>query len=157
MLRAAIIGLLATVGLAPVAQAAQTSPLIGAWRVTSGHITTVGVPGDKTQPKIGYLIFTPEHRMVAIVADPDRKPATNDAEALALSRSIVAYTGKFDLTPDHYTIHVEFSSTMLQLDRPQVRYYKIDGDKLTITVPEAESMVTPGVRTSTTLTLVRDR
>lgn len=131
--------------------------LFGTWRVTSALVMTEGRERGKPQPKTGYLIFTTEPRIVALVAEPGRVPATNDTEALALARSMVAYTGTIELTPDQYTITLEFSSTMLSLDQKQIRFYRIDGDDLTITMPFHDSTVTPGVRTSTVLTAVRVR
>lgn len=131
--------------------------LIGTWRVTSALVQTEGREPGLPRPKIGYLLFTPEHRIVAIVGDPGRRVATNDAEELALARSLVTYTGKIEITRSQYIITLEFSSTMLSIDQKQTRYYRIEGDNLTITMPFHDSTVTPGVRTSTVLTAVRER
>jgi hypothetical protein len=46
---------------------------------------------------------------------------------------------------------------MLALDDPQIRYFKIDGDTLTISMPMKPSTVRPGVCDSTVLTAVRER
>lgn len=132
-------------------------PLIGTWKVVSALIRTVGVEGEQEQKKVGYLVFTPEHRIVAVVGDPDRKPATNDADALKLARSLVTYTGKVDIQPDRYVIDLEFSSSQLLLDQKQTRFYAIDGDTLTITAPTSPSTTTPGLLTSTHLVAIRER
>lgn len=133
------------------------SPIIGTWRVVSTVSRTLGVEGETRLATGGYLIFTPEHRVVAITVQPDRKPATNDAEALALARSMNVYTGKFDLAPDHYTVHLEFSSSQLNLDKPQVRYFRIEGDQLTVTTPMHDSNVAPGTQNQTILTAIREK
>ena len=133
------------------------SPLVGTWRVISTVSRTLGVDGEVALPTGGYIIITPEHRIVAVTVQPGRKPAKNDAEALALARSMTVYTGKFDLAPDHYTVHLEFSSTQLNLDQPQVRYYHIEGDRLTVTTPMHDSNVQPGTQNSTILSAIREK
>jgi hypothetical protein len=132
------------------------SALYGGWKVISTVVTTEG-EGERTIPSTGYLLFTPEHRIAAIVARPDRKPATSEAEELALARSLMAYTGRFELKEDHYVAQLDMSSTQLALDEPQIRYFKIAGDTLTISMPMKPSTVRPGVRDSTVLTAVRER
>jgi hypothetical protein len=132
------------------------SALYGGWRVISTVVTVEG-EGEQVIPSTGYLLFTPEHRIAAIVARPGRKPARNEAEELALARSLMAYTGRFDLRQDHYVAHLDMSSTQLALDEPQIRYFTIDGDRLTISMPMKPSTVRPGVRDSTVLTAVRER
>jgi hypothetical protein len=132
------------------------SALYGGWRVISTVVTTEG-EGEQVIPSTGYLVFTPENRISAIVGRPDRKPASNDAEELALARSLMAYTGRFELKEDHYVARLDMSSTQLALDDPQIRYFRINGDTLTISMPMKPSTVRPGVRDSTVLTAVRER
>jgi hypothetical protein len=135
----------------------KPSPLIGTWRVLSATVRTEGVEEERVVSSGGYLVFTPEHRVIALVTKPGRKPATNEAEELELARSMVVYTGIFDLAPDHYAFYLEFSSTELNSDERQIRYYKIDGDNLTITTPMHASVVDRGSRTATVLRLERTR
>ena len=132
------------------------SALYGGWKVISTVVTTEG-EGEQVIPSTGYLLFTPEHRISAIVGRPDRKPATNEAEELALARSLMAYTGRFELKEDHYVAKLDMSSTQLALDEQQIRYFRIDGDTLIISMPMRPSTVRPGVRDSTVLTAVRER
>jgi hypothetical protein len=131
------------------------SALYGGWRVVSTVVTVEG-EGEQAIPSTGYLVFTPEHRISAIVGRPGRHPATSEVEELALARSLMAYTGRFDLKEDHYVAHLDMSSTQLALDEPQIRYFTIDGDRLTISMPMKPSTVRPGVRDSTVLTAVRE-
>ena len=67
---------------------AEGSALYGGWKVISTVVTTEG-EGEREIPSTGYLLFTPEHRIAAIVGRPDRRPASSDAEELALARSII--------------------------------------------------------------------
>ena len=41
--------------------------------------------------------------------------------------------------------------------RSQIRYFKMEGDKLVIRSPEQASVLTPGKRVTTTLTWERER
>jgi hypothetical protein len=54
-------------------------------------------------------------------------------------------------------VHLEFSSSQLNLDKPQVRYYRIEGDRLTVTTPMHDSNVAPGTQNQTVLTAIRER
>lgn len=159
--RRIFIGALAASAAMVIATAASAapaqSPLIGTWRVVSAKSKVVGVEGEVTKPKVGYLVFTPELRNFAVIGDPGRKPAKNDAEALALARSLAVYTGKFDLEPGKYTVHLEFSSTQMELEEPQIRYWSIKGDVLTIDCPVHDSLMYPGVKRSSIITAVRDK
>jgi hypothetical protein len=94
---------------------------------------------------------------MAFIAAADRKPASDDAEAAALLRSMFAYTGKFTLEPGKWITTVEFSSTQVNIGDPQVRYYSLDGDKLTVRTPEQNSLTTPGKRTIGVLTAEREK
>lgn len=133
------------------------NPLLGTWRVISAVTRTEGMAGEQVKPASGYLIFTPEHRIVTLSVTPPRRPATTEADELALARSMMVYTGKFQQYPDRYTFRMEFSSTQLNLDQEQTRYYRIDGDQMTVTTPVHDSLVAPGLRGSTTLILKRER
>ena len=158
MKRILMAGLLLTSSTPPALAAEPgASPLIGTWRVISTVSRTLGVEGETRSATSGYIVITPEHRIVAVTVQPGRVPATNDTEALALARSMMVYTGRFELAADHYTVHVEFSSTQLNLDKPQVRHYRIDGDTLTVTTPMHESNVQPGTQNQTVLTAVREK
>jgi Lipocalin-like domain len=134
--------------------------LIGSWGVVSARGVLVDADGTRTESSKsldGVIIFTPQHRMIVFVTDPGRKPAIDDAEALKLFRSMVAYTGRLTLEPDRYTVDIEFSSTQLNLDEPQLRFYRIDNDTLTIETPEHKNIFDSAKRNSNTLTAIRER
>src|SRR5215468_9153954 len=102
----------ALVGMPASAGEEASNPLFGTWSVTPLKIQTVGEgePKDVYGPNPqGYVILTPEHRLMAFIAAAGRKPPSSDAEAAALLRSMLAYTGKFKLEPGKWTTTVEFS------------------------------------------------
>jgi len=109
-------------------------------------------------PQDGVIIFTPAHRKVAFVVEQGGgTPAKNDAEPLKFFQSMAAYTGKFILEPGKYTVNLDFTSTQISLDEPQVRHYRIEGDVLIIETPELDSLFAPGKRNSTLLKAVREK
>ena len=134
--------------------------LYGSWRVVGAKGTLVDADGTRTDSEMiqeGVLVFTPQHRVVAFVLHPGRKPATNDAERLALFKSMVTYSGRFRIEPGRYILNIDWSSTALNQDEPQIRYYTIEGDTLKIEVPLHRNIHDPTKKNTNVLTLVRER
>jgi hypothetical protein len=104
----------------------------------------------------GYLIFVPSGRMMAHLSAPDRKPPKNDADSAALLKSMNAYTGTYKIEGDKWTTIVDLHHNEIYVGTPQVRYFKLDGDKLYVRVPEQPSALFPGKRIAATLEWVRE-
>jgi hypothetical protein len=142
---------------AAMASGTATHPLIGTWRVTSARSSVMGPNGEESfDEKYGYLIITPDHRIMVIVADPEQVASAKDA-VLAPPGSVVAYTGRFELAPDHYKFHADYSTSRVGLGGPFTRYYEIDGDNLTVRTPVETSFLKPGKQVQTVLRAVRDK
>ena len=65
--------------------------------------------GDKPQ---GFLNYSPEGRMIALITRGDRKAANGrptPAEAEALYRSMLSYAGGYTVEDDVVTHHVDIS------------------------------------------------
>ncbi len=139
-----------------IAQA--SNPLFGTWRVTSFKLQIIGESQERDilgpNPK-GYIILTPEPRIMVFLAADGRQPPTNQAEAAAMLQSMTAYTGRITLEPDKFTTDVEISSNQVIVGKPQVRYYTLNGNILTIRTPEQDTGMFPGKRAISTLTFVR--
>jgi hypothetical protein len=135
--------------------------LHGVWRVTSMKLQVVGddsPPRDLfgSNPK-GYLIFTPEGRMAAVISAADRKPPSTDADNVALMKSVIAYTGKYVVEGDKWITKVDVSWNEIYNAQDQIRFFKLDGERLTVTTAEQPSALFPGKRAVATLTLERER
>jgi hypothetical protein len=133
--------------------------LYGSWRVAGAKGVLVDADGNRTETEAaqeGVLIFTPNHRMIAFVLRPDRKPAKNDEERLELFKSMVTYSGKFRLEPGRYILDIDWSSTALNQDEPQVRGYTIEGDTMKIEVALHKNIHDPTKQNANTLTLRRE-
>jgi hypothetical protein len=144
-----------------LAQEDAGTRLFGSWRLISLKMHIVGEdapPRDSFGPHpFGRLILTPEHYMAAYLSRPNRKPPTNEAEAAALMGSMVAYTGKFRLEGDKFITTVDGAWSEVFKANEQVRYFTLEGDKLSIRTPEQPSGTMPGKRISSELLWEREK
>jgi hypothetical protein len=134
--------------------------LHGVWRLTSLKLRIVGDETFETDvfgsnPK-GYLIFATEGRMAAVLSAVDRKPAANDADNVALMKSFSAYTGKYTVENDKWTTKVDVSWNEVYNSQEQVRFFKLEGDLLSVRTPE-QSDVLPDQKVVFSLTFARER
>jgi hypothetical protein len=133
--------------------------LAGSWRLNSWTIQIIG--GEVTEPfgsnPKGRAVFTPDGYVAFVIAAANRKPAANDEESAALLKTLLAYTGKFTTDGDKFTTKVDISWNELLTGQAQVRFFKLEGDKLTIRTAEQASAVYPGKRVVGTLAWERER
>jgi hypothetical protein len=59
-----------------------------------------------------------------------RKPAQSIDEQAALHRSMIAYAGKYSVEADRLTIRVDGSWNEAWTGTDQVRFFKVDGNRL---------------------------
>lgn len=120
--------------------------LAGSWKLSSWVIQIVG--GEATEPfgpnPRGRAVFTQDGYAAFIIVAANRKPATNNDESAALLRSLVAYTGKFTVEGEKFTTKVDMSWNELFTGQDQVRFFKLEGDRLSIRTAEQVSAVYPG-------------
>ncbi len=131
--------------------------LVGVWELRSLSLQVLGeAPHDifGRNPK-GYLIFTPEHRMMTIITRAGRKPATTVEEQAALLQSMVAYSGQYIVGQDRIITRPDVSWNEIYTGTEQVRYYTLSGDTLSIRTAEQPSALLPGKRVVATLTYER--
>ena len=112
------------------------SKLLGNWKL----ISWVQEFQDGSEPRpeygknsVGYLIFTPEGRMMAVLEGEGRKSPKTDEDRLALFRSIVAYTGMYYVEGDKWTTKVDVAWHPDRRGTDQVRFFKVEGDRLDVT------------------------
>jgi len=144
----------------PKLEAWAREHLYGTWRVQSSKAVRVTADGKRIPQDTeleGVLVFTPGHRVVAFVLHPGRQPAKTDADKARLLETMAAYTGRFELHPDRYIFTMDWSSTALNQGAKITRLFKVDGDRMVVTVPEAPSFFDPNERSSNDLFLVREK
>ena len=119
----------------------EVDKLFGTWKVLSAVVedaqTKEKTPLYGEHPK-GYLILLPSGRMMALLVSEGRKVAQTDEERAAAYRSMVAYTGKFTIEGNKWTTQPDVAwNEGYMMD--QVRYFKLDRDRLIVETAPAMS------------------
>jgi Lipocalin-like domain len=125
-------------------QATTKDQLIGSWKVLSLKATT----GDKVayplgEQVAGYVTITPT-RFWLLFVDATRKapatPALTDAEAIAMMKTQVAWTGKYTTAEQtaegiKLTARVDAASSQAIYDTDRVYFIRVDGNKMMVKSP----------------------
>ena len=144
LLASVAVALVATAAPSYAQQATTNDQLVGTWRVVTLKATT----GDKVRYPLGeqvagYVTVTPD-RLWLLFVDSTRKapaaPALTDAEAVAMMKSHVAWTGKYSTagqTPEgiKLTAHVDAASSQAITGTDRVYFMRVDGNKLMMKSP----------------------
>jgi hypothetical protein len=144
LLASAVVALLVASVPSYAQPATAKDQLLGTWKVETLKATA----GDKVsyplgEQPTGYVTMTPE-RIWLLFVDPTRKaPAAatlTDAEAVAMMKSHVAWTGKYstaEQTSDgiKVTAHVDTASSQAITGNDRVYFMRVDGNKLTVKSP----------------------
>lgn len=111
--------------------------LIGVWRLVPFEIEYEASgqrePYYGDAPPGGYIIFTPEARMMALIAAGGRAPGQTDATQAALFRTMLALTGRYRVDDGKFIIAVDVSWNEALTGTEQVRFFRLDGRRLDIT------------------------
>ena len=121
--------------------------LLGIWKLVSFE-TERQDTGERSplygkSPK-GYIIFTPEGRMMAVIEGEGRKAPQTEEERAALFRNMFAYTGMYRLENDRFITKVDVSWNPAWSGTDQARFYKLDGEELHIISAWAPSITFAG-------------
>jgi hypothetical protein len=134
---------LAAASISLEAASPSNNALVGTWKLMSAEITTdKGEVRDSWGPHpVGFLTYTADGRMSAILTLGDRKPlsvsdfisapANERAEAFA---TMNAYAGRYTFTGEKVTHHVEAASMPNDVGSDLERLVKLDGDRLVLRV-----------------------
>jgi Lipocalin-like domain len=132
---------------------AEAAALLGTWKMVSWQRESVatGERADALGPDpLGFINYGADGRMFAIVIQKDRDPPAGpvptDDEKLRLFNSMLAYAGTYTLYDDRVVHHIDASWNQAWTGTDQVRFYKIDGDVLTITGAPAKDPTTGQAR-----------
>jgi hypothetical protein len=129
-----------------MAHSADIGAVLGTWRLQS-YVREVLETGERynqfgDEPD-GYIGYAPDNRMYAIFTRGDRiTPADvvpTEEEGVQLLGTMVAYAGAFTLEPGKVTHHIDISWNQAWTGTNQVRFYKLEGDTLTITTAPYKS------------------
>ena len=109
--------------------------LLGVWKLESYY--TEFRTGEKKntfgEKPNGYLIFTPQKRMMALLTAEGRKKPNTDEDRIAAFWSLAAYSGMYHVEGDKWTTKVDVAWTETWVGSDQIRFFKREGDTLTVT------------------------
>jgi Lipocalin-like domain len=115
--------------------AQNRSPVIGTWKLTSYELefqdTGERRPGLGANPT-GYVIFTPEGRIMVYMQAAGRKGVSTEAERAAAFQTLIAYTGKYRVEGDNWITNVDGAWIPEWVGGEQRRVFTINGDHLTV-------------------------
>ena len=110
--------------------------LLGIWKLVVCDMeyqdSEAREPYFSAAPPSGYLILTPEGRMMGLLVGGDRKAGQTDAQQVALFRTMVAYTGWYRFEGDLFITTVDVSWNEAGTGTEQRRFYTLNGDRLDI-------------------------
>ena len=113
--------------------------LIGTWKLVS--YIREEIPSGRTSDVMGphpsgYLIYGADGRMMVIFAHSDRqKPlgaVPTPAESEELMKGLVSYTGTYAVKGDSIVHHVDVSWNEAWTGTDQTRFYKFEGNRLSL-------------------------
>ena len=119
--------------------------LVGTWKLLSASLSTAG--GERNDAPFGpsptgFLTYTREGRMSAMISYGGRKPlSVSDGSLAAVDEkaeafgTFLAYSGRYTLTEDQVIHHVEISSLQNWVNTDLVRLIKFQGDRITLATP----------------------
>jgi hypothetical protein len=126
--------------LSATAAFAAENPLLGTWKLKS-FVREVAATGERYNERgehpNGYLGYTADGRMYAIMtwdnrANPHDVVATNE-ERIKLYGTMISYAGTYTVDAEKVIHHVDISWNQAWTGTDQVRFYKLEGNTLTIT------------------------
>ena len=93
----------------------------------------------------GFINYSPDGRMIALITRRDRKPPADGratpAEAEALYRSMLSYAGAFTIEGDVVTHHVDISWNESFTGAEQKRHFKLEQDRLILSTPQSRDPI----------------
>ncbi|WP_109476976.1 lipocalin-like domain-containing protein [Paraburkholderia sp. C35] len=121
--------------------------LHGSWQLISFN-TELKDSNARTQPwganPNGYLIFSPDGRMMVLVTAQAREPGITDEKAAALFRTLMAYTGQCRIEKDRFITKIDSCWNEAWNGSEQERFYKLDGDVLEVSTAWMPNPLVPG-------------
>ncbi|MCX6655285.1 MAG: lipocalin-like domain-containing protein [Candidatus Bathyarchaeota archaeon] len=123
---------------------ADTERFLGAWKLVSAEILsekgeTTHLYGKDPQ---GYIIYSKDGYMSATITPKNRKRFTTQdilggtvEEKVAAAESYISYCGRYEVKTDKVIHNIELSFFPNWSGVEQERYYKFEGDSLTLISP----------------------
>jgi hypothetical protein len=118
--------------------------LVGTWKLVSASSTTS--EGERSETPyglnpVGFLTYARDGRVTALISYGGRKLLTGGVGTLALEeqaeafKTFLAYAGRYTLSDDKVTHHIEISSIQNFVDKDLVRSVRFESDRITLVTP----------------------
>ena len=127
---------------APLAQASDK--LVGSWKLIEASATSAtGVDHAPLGTDLtGTLIYTPNGRVAVLISYGGRKPLSGSDRIAAPAeeraeafKTFFAYSGRYSVTADKVTHHVEVASYQNWVNTDLVRTFTLTGERPTLRTP----------------------
>jgi Lipocalin-like domain len=116
--------------------------LLGTWKLVSASSTTSSGERGETPygpDPVGFLSYTGDGRVTAMISYGGRKPLSFGGGTLEEQaegfKTFLAYAGRYSLSDDKVTHHIEISSIQNYVGRDLVRSVQFQGDQITLITP----------------------
>jgi hypothetical protein len=120
--------------------------VVGIWKIVSWE-SEFQATGEREpvmgESPTGYIIFTPEGRMMTVITGEGRKQPKTDQDRADLLKSMFAYTGTYRLEGDKWITKVDVAWNPAWVGTEQVRFFKVDGDRLRVLSAWVQSTTRP--------------
>ena len=119
--------------------------LVGMWKLVSASSTAS--TGERSETPFGpnpagFLTYTGDGRVTALISHGGRKPLSPGAAGRALQeeqaeafKTFLAYAGRYTLSGDKVTHHIEISSIQNYVGKDLVRSVRFQGDQIKLVTP----------------------
>jgi hypothetical protein len=140
--------------------AEERQDIVGIWKLRTYDVEFQNTGETKAtfgaNPN-GYIIFTSDGRMMVMLTAEGRKAPETDADRVAAFRSMSAYSGMYRLEEDRWITTVDITWNEAWIGTEQTRFYRLEGDTLTVTTAWRSNVIYDGRVTRSTLTWARVR
>jgi len=116
----------------------EASNIEGIWKLVSYQVevqATGEIGPAMGQNPTGYVLFTPEKRVMFVLTGEGRKPAKTPEGRAKLLNTLVAYTGMYRIEGDKWITKVDVAWNPEWLGTEQTRSFTIDSDILKVVTP----------------------
>jgi len=120
----------------------ENNKLLGTWKLVSASSTTSKGERNETPygaSPVGFLTYSADGVVTALISHSGRKSLSagggsleEQAEAF---RTFLAYAGRYTLTGNKVTHHVEIASIQNYVDKGLVRGVQFQGDRIILLTP----------------------
>lgn len=107
--------------------------VVGIWKLVSWEKETIATGQRKPymgNSPTGYLIFTPEGRMMVLITGEGRLGLNTNQNCAELFSSMYAYSGMYQIQGDKWITKIDVAWNPGWVGNNAIRSFKIEGDRL---------------------------